>query len=58
MDERRDNEEAVTRLQRKLISMGVERALQEAGARSGDEVRIGSAAFDFDPESADDDVAT
>jgi GTPase len=53
-----DNEEAVTRLQRKLISMGVERALQEAGARSGDEVRIGSAAFDFDPESADDDVAT
>jgi GTPase len=53
-----DNEEAVTRLQRKLISMGVERALLEAGARSGDEVRIGDAAFDFDPETVQDDVTT
>ncbi|MGH2729159.1 MAG: GTPase ObgE [Actinomycetota bacterium] len=45
-----DNEEAVSRLQRKLISMGVERALTAAGARTGDEVRIGAAAFDFEPE--------
>jgi GTP-binding protein len=45
-----DNEEAVARLQRNLISIGVEKALIEAGARSGDEVRIGPAAFDFEPE--------
>ena len=52
-----DNEEAVTRLQRKLIAMGVEKALVNAGAALGDEVRIGDAAFDFDPETVEDDVA-
>ena len=45
-----DNEDAVGRLQRKLISMGVERALSRAGARWGDEVRIGSTSFEFEPE--------
>jgi GTP-binding protein len=45
------NEEAVERLQRRLISLGVERALAEAGAHEGDEVRIGDAAFDFEPEA-------
>ena len=45
-----DNEEGVARLQRNLISLGVERALLEAGAKEGDEVRIGEAAFDFEPE--------
>ena len=45
-----DNEEAVTRLQRKLIQMGVERLLEQAGAKAGDEVRIGEVAFDFEPE--------
>ena len=49
-----DNEEAVVRLQRKLISMGVEKALVEAGAKVGDEVRIGNAAFDFQPEGVED----
>lgn len=44
------SDEGVERLQRRLISMGVERLLEEAGARRGDEVRIGSAAFDFEPE--------
>jgi GTPase len=47
-----DNDEAVARLQRRLISMGVERLLEDAGARTGDEVRIGEAAFDFEPEAA------
>jgi GTPase len=46
-----NNDEAVARLQRRLISMGVERLLEEAGARTGDEVRIGEAAFDFEPEA-------
>jgi GTP-binding protein len=45
-----DNEEAVLRMQRRLIAMGVERLLESAGAVEGDEVRIGEAAFDFEPE--------
>lgn len=45
-----DNEEALLRLQKKLISIGVERELAEAGAKQGDEVRIGDMAFDFEPE--------
>ncbi|MGH2748702.1 MAG: GTPase ObgE [Actinomycetota bacterium] len=49
-----DNEEAVARLQRRLIAMGVERALEQSGARAGDEVRIGDAAFNFEPEDRDD----
>ena len=47
-----DNEEAVVRLQRRLISMGVERLLSETGASAGDEVRIGGIAFDFEPTSS------
>jgi GTP-binding protein len=46
-----ENDEAVARLQRRLIQMGVEDRLAEAGARRGDEVRIGESAFDFEPES-------
>ena len=49
-----DNDEAVARLQKSLIAMGVERMLQDAGAGRGDEVRIGEAAFDFEPESGGD----
>jgi GTP-binding protein len=45
-----DNEEAVARLQRKLVQMGVEKMLEQAGAKEGDEVRIGEVAFDFQPE--------
>jgi GTP-binding protein len=45
-----DNDEAVRRMQRRLISIGVERALAEAGAAEGDEVRIGHVSFDFEPE--------
>ena len=52
-----DNEEALTRLQRTLISIGVERDLAAAGARRGDEVRIGDVTFDFHPEGADPDQA-
>lgn len=45
-----ENEEAVLRMQRRLIAMGVERLLAAAGAVEGDEVRIGEASFDFEPE--------
>ena len=44
------NEEAVTRLQRALVSMGVEKQLDRAGADAGDEVRIGDVSFDYEPE--------
>ncbi len=45
-------EEAVVRLQRRLISMGVERALEDAGAVRGDEVRIAGEVFGFEPEGS------
>jgi GTP-binding protein len=44
-----DDARAVATLQRRLIREGVERELEAAGARRGDEVRIGAAAFDFRP---------
>ncbi|MDQ3962778.1 MAG: GTPase ObgE [Actinomycetota bacterium] len=48
-----DSEEAVTRLQRRLISFGVERQLSQQGAKRGDEVRIGEIAFTFEPETGE-----
>ncbi len=45
-----DEDEAVSRLQRRLISWGVEDRLAKAGARPGDTVRIGTSEFDFEPE--------
>jgi GTPase len=46
-----DNDESVERLQKRLISMGVEKALAEAGAREGDDVRILDTEFTFEPEN-------
>jgi GTP-binding protein len=43
-----DNEEAIAYLQRRLEKMGVEKALVDAGARSGDEIRILNRAFAFE----------
>ncbi|MHB0976535.1 MAG: GTPase ObgE [Candidatus Aquicultorales bacterium] len=43
------NEEAVAYLQRRLIRLGVEEKLAEAGAAEGDEVQIGDLVFDFHP---------
>jgi GTP-binding protein len=47
-----DNHESVARLQRRLIAMGVERALEEAGAETGEEVRIAEMVFEFEPGGA------
>jgi GTP-binding protein len=53
-----NNEEAIAFLQKRLVKAGVERALEEAGAVDGDEIRIAGKAFDFesavqrDPEVA------
>jgi GTPase len=44
------NPDAVRYVQERLVSLGVEEALARAGAREGDEVRIGEQAFDFTPE--------
>lgn len=43
-----DNEEAIAYLQKRLVKAGVEKALSEAGARDGDEIRIAGRAFAFD----------
>jgi GTP-binding protein len=53
-----NNEEAIAFLQKRLAKAGVERALAEAGALDGDEIRIAGRAFEFegalerDPEVA------
>jgi len=53
-----DNDEAVAFLQKRLVRAGLEKALVEAGAREGDEIRILERAFEFttgleaDPEIA------
>jgi GTP-binding protein len=52
-----ENEEAVERLGRRLISMGVEKELKLAGAQAGDEVRIGDVAFNFEPEDETSDLS-
>ena len=44
------NDESVERLQRRLIAIGVERLLEEAGAKRGDDVRIADIEFEFEPE--------
>ncbi len=43
------NPEAVSYLERRLIEIGVVKALRKAGFESGDEVRIGEHDFEFDP---------
>lgn len=47
-----DNPRAVRRLQRQLKTLGVEKMLRREGANDGDEVRIGTVAFEWIPEDA------
>ena len=49
-----DNEEAVIYLQHRLARMGVDEALELAGCRPGDEVRIQGYAFDYEGIEDDD----
>ena len=46
----------VAALQKRLVRAGVERALEDEGATVGDEIVIGSAAFDFRPGASIDDA--
>jgi GTP-binding protein len=48
-----ENEESVERLQKKLLAMGVERELERAGAKPGDDIIIGDVSFTFEPENWD-----
>lgn len=48
------NEEAVAFLQKRLVKAGVEKALMEAGALDGDEIRIAGRAFEFESALASD----
>ncbi len=48
------NEEALAFLQKRLVKAGVERALEDAGARDGDEITIAGVTFDFDSALARD----
>jgi len=45
-----DNPQAVAYLQRRLRRAGVEDLLAQAGARPGDEVLVGEAAFEYEPD--------
>jgi GTP-binding protein len=45
------NEEAVQRLHRIFKKMGVSRALKDAGAKSGDTVRVGNEVMEYEPEN-------
>ncbi len=49
-----NNEEAMAFLQKRLVKAGVEKALEEAGACEGDEVRIAGRSFEFTPAYASD----
>jgi len=46
-----DDPRQVRDLQKRLVKAGVERRLEQAGARRGDEVVIGNVAFEFLPEA-------
>ncbi len=48
-----DNPDALRYLQGRLRRAGVDKALVDAGARGGDDVVIGDAIFDFEPEIDD-----
>ena len=50
-----DDERQVAALQRRLVRAGVERRLATVGARPGDEIAIGAATFEFQPDATPDD---
>ena len=45
-----NDSDALALVQRRLKRMGVDRALERAGAREGDTVRIGDFAFEWSPQ--------
>ena len=51
-----ENEEAIIYLQHRLKRMGVEKALEKAGAVDGDEIRIVGRAFEYEGPNASEDA--
>lgn len=51
-----DNDEAIAFLQHRLKRIGVDQALEKAGARDGDEIRIVGRSFEFESVQQNDDV--
>ncbi len=51
-----ENDEAIAFLQHRLKRLGVERALESAGAVDGDEIRITGRSFDFESTISGDDM--
>lgn len=51
-----ENEEAIAFLQHRLKRLGVERELEAAGARDGDEIRIVGRAFEFESSQMHEDI--
>ncbi len=51
-----ENEEAIAFLQHRLKRLGVEKALESAGAVDGDEIRIVGRAFEFESARVSDDL--
>ena len=51
-----ENEEAIAFMQHRMKRMGVDAALEEAGARDGDEIRIVGYAFDFESARTHEDL--
>ncbi|MGN0046556.1 MAG: GTPase ObgE [Eggerthellaceae bacterium] len=51
-----DNDEAIAFLQHRFKRMGLDKALQKAGARDGDEIRIVEVAFEFEGAQSKDDI--
>ena len=51
-----DNEEAIAFMQHRMKRMGVDKALEEAGARDGDEIRIVGYSFDFESAYTHEDM--
>ena len=51
-----ENEEAIAFLQHRLKRLGVESALEKAGAVDGDEIRIVGRAFEFESARMADDM--
>ena len=51
-----ENEEAVTFLQHRFKRAGIDAAIEKAGAKDGDEIRIVGRSFEFESPTAHEDV--
>ena len=51
-----ENEEAISFLQHRFKRLGIDQALEKAGAKNGDEIRIVGRAFDYESATDSDDI--